>query len=527
MKYFLYTRKSSESEDRQVLSIESQRIEMERLAVASPGTEIVARFEEARSAKTPGRPVFDQMLKRLTHGEADGIIAWHPDRLARNAVDGGRIIHLLDTGELKDLRFATFSFENNAQGKLMLSMLFGFSKYYVDALSDNIRRGTRTKAEKGWRPTDPPLGYLTDPKTRTIVPDPERFDLVKRMWQLMLSGAHSPRSIREVATQWGLTTRQRRKLGGRPLSRSGTYRLFTSPFYAGLFHWDGTLYPGKHTPMVSHGEFDKVQEMLGRPGRIRPIRRQFAYTGLIRCGACGLSVTAEEKVNRFGSRYTYYHCTHRHSTYVCRQPHVRLEALEKQIRAFLSDITIADRTRQKLLRHFEKEVGQHSSVRDAQMATLEKSLATIVRELDTLTKLRLRDLIDDEEFSKQRNELERRRLGLVQEREVTGTTVLRLEPCQVLISFCSKAVKCFDTAGSRKRRLILETVGSNPVLTDKELSFRATFPFRRWLQSPVMSNMCTWWDDVRTFSASDPDAFNQMIASIREILSSEEDAPVS
>jgi len=119
------------------------------------------------------------MLKRIERGEADGIISWHPDRLARNSIDGGRIIYLLDQKHLKDLRFASFTFENNPQGKFMLSIIFGYSKYYVDSLSENVRRGNRTKVENGWRPNKASIGYLNDPVTKTVIPDPRRFLLVK------------------------------------------------------------------------------------------------------------------------------------------------------------------------------------------------------------------------------------------------------------------------------------------------------------------------------------------------------------
>src|SRR5215204_5117352 len=96
-RYILYARKSTDSEDRQVLSIDSQISELRAIA-AREGLEIVAILQESRSAKEPGRPVFAEMNERITRGEANGILCWKLDRLARNFIDGGRIIEALQRG---------------------------------------------------------------------------------------------------------------------------------------------------------------------------------------------------------------------------------------------------------------------------------------------------------------------------------------------------------------------------------------------------------------------------------------------
>ena len=147
-KFYLYARKSTDDEDRQVLSIESQINELREYA-KKENLEIIDELTEAKSAKAPGRPIFSFMLKQIEAGLADGILAWHPDRLARNSIDGGKIIYLVDIEKIVDLRFPIYRFDNTAQGKFMLSITFGQSKYYVDNLAENVKRGMREKLRRG------------------------------------------------------------------------------------------------------------------------------------------------------------------------------------------------------------------------------------------------------------------------------------------------------------------------------------------------------------------------------------------
>ncbi|MCI0560375.1 MAG: recombinase family protein, partial [Nitrososphaera sp.] len=353
---------------------------------------------------------------------------------------GGRIIYLLDKGVLNDLKFSTFSFENNPQGKFMLSIIFGYSKYYVDSLSENIRRGNRTKVENGWLPHFAPIGYLNEKDTRTISKDPERFTLVRKMWDLLLTGVYLPREILQIATdQWGLRTKKRKRIGGTPLVLSAIYKIFGNPFYAGLIEYNGNTHQGKHAPMITLEEFDRAQEVLGRKGRPRPKTYSFTYTGMIRCGECGFSVTAEEKINRYGTRYIYYHCTRRNPHYRCRQKYVSLQSLESQITDFLCQISVDDRVRDLVLRKLDEFYANEREGVEAGEKSIQNTYDEVAKSLENLTRLRIKDMITEDEYVRQRKELlyEQLRLkGRLSEQHKS----FWFEPARLFLSFSNTAL---------------------------------------------------------------------------------------
>jgi site-specific DNA recombinase len=518
MRIIIYCRKSMESEDRQILSLDSQESEIGKLLVALPAVEIVATYRESQSAKRPGRVGFDEMLSRIEKGEADAIVSWHPDRLARNALDGARIIDLLDRGRLRHLRFCTFSYENTPQGKLMLFTLFGFSKYYVDSLSENVKRGNRTKAERGWRPSRPPIGYLHDNATKTIVPDPERFELVKRMLQLMLSGIHTPRSIHRLAKyEWGLRSIKRKHQGGGTLHLSSINTILRNPFYAGLFPYEGRTMVGKHPPMISISEYERLQALLRRPGIQRPQSRVFTFTGMLRCGGCGLSITAEEKRNRYGYLYTYYHCTRSNHEMPCREPYLRVEQLEEQILAFLDSLRIAASITEDLIAELGSAATSHSARLGAQRTSISTHVDALNRELATLTDMRVRSLVTDDEFMEKRSELTRARLAALErlrdlDQEEDWPDLLR-----TLISFSNSAVEYFRNGDDEQRRLVLAATSSNRLLKQRILSIEARKPFARWGATPTKSGMCAFTLDVRTLIESKDKDLAEILSYIKKV----------
>src|SRR3989344_5056848 len=286
IKYFAYARKSTEGEERQALSIESQR---DKIKEFFGDLDIVKTYEERHSAFLPyNRPAFAAMIKRIENGEAQGIITWHPDRLSRNEIDAATITYMIRKGQIKDLKFGSYNFDNSPEGIWMLQMALSQSQYSSAKLSKDVKRGLEKKIKLGWRPGIAPEGYLNT-KTELrgenyIYKDPERFPLIRKAWDLMLTGNYTPPKILDILNnEWGYRTKKYKKHGGTPLCKSVIYKIFTSLFYVGINEYSGQQTPGKQELMVSLEEFDRVQFLLGRKGKPRQKKHSYAFTGIIRC----------------------------------------------------------------------------------------------------------------------------------------------------------------------------------------------------------------------------------------------------
>ncbi len=502
-KYIAYCRKSTDDEDHQVLSIESQQLELNKFAERER-LQVIEMKYEARSAKTPGRPIFDEMISAIERGDADGILAWHPDRLARNALDGGMIIHLLDTGKLVDLKSPTYTFENTSQGKFMLSIVLSQSKYQVDALSDNVRRGNRIKREKGWLPGRTPLGYLngrSEAGEKIVVPDPMRFPLVKKLWELCLTGAYSVPQLCRTAKDLGLHTRKTRRLAGQPIGRTGVYAILKRPFYTGHIVYKGTWHPARHEPMITIDQFTRVQRLLRKDTRSRPKRQGFAYAGLMKCGTCRSSVTAEEHHNRYGSRYLYYHCTHKNRNVPCRERSVEEANLDVQLLVFLDRIHLDRAVLDEALAAVDDLSRRETSL--ATKEALEQTLVRCHRSIDNLTRLRCLDLIDDDQFVRQRAELVKEKETILSRQRQMDASAW-IEPSRDLFLFSNRARYWLLHGDTDTKRTIVSTVGSNLLLTDKKLRIDARKPFHLLEAIDSRSVLCTIVTDVRTFFETGP-----------------------
>ncbi|TXT48536.1 MAG: recombinase [Limisphaerales bacterium] len=459
---FLYARKSTDVEDKQVLSIDAQLTELREFA-SREGIGIVAELIEKQSAKTPGRPIFDAMLKRIEAGEAEGILAWHPDRLARNSVDGGRIIYMLDTQLIRTLKFPRSWFENTPQGKLMLHNDFGFSKYYVDSLSENTKRGLREKVRRGEFPGRAGFGYLNDYRTKKLVVDRARAPLVKEVFERYAAGDATLDTLRQFLYERGL-----RSSTGKSVGRSFVSQLLSNPIYYGHFLYAGEVHEGSHEPIITKALFDQVDAVLNRRWRYSPAEKENApkaLLGLLRCAECGGGITGEIQKG-----HTYYRCTKKNKAQRCRQPYVREEALATQLSALLQPYALRLDWADAMLSRVKEEkrkVAQSAAQLAAQkQAEIEKLNLRLQRLLDSF----LDELIDRDTFTVEKAKIMSQKKTLEEQRtRLMAGRADWLEPFQKWVLAAKNAGKTAVSGSlSQKRVLALEVFGSNLVLDGKK-----------------------------------------------------------
>ena len=488
-KYYLYARKSTDDEDRQILSIESQLNELREYAQRE-NLFIMEEFIETKTAKKPDRPIFDFMLKQIEAGVADGILAWHPDRLARNSVDGGKIIYLVDIGKIADLRFPTFRFDTSAQGKFMLSIAFGQSKYYVDSLSENIKRGMREKLRRGIWPNWAPLGYLNNYKEHNIYPDPEKGPFVRKIFELYATGNYTLQSMVDEITRWGLKGSL-----GKPVRKSQLARLLRNPIYYGVFRFNGELYEASHPPLISKKLFDSVQVILdNRCRNHKPAEPKYAFTGLLKCEFCGCSITAEKQKG-----HIYYHCTKKKGSCFSKK-FLREEALLPQINEAIKKVYIDDETKGKMLNRFDELFQEESKASSSLSCEVKSRISEFDAKLEHLVDIFIDRQITQEEYTKRKAKLlnDKKDLeGKLKEIEKSGGGWL--EPAKQFVNTCNKAGSVAWQEILSPKKDFLKICGSNLVLKDATLSISYKYPFSLVAETDIRCNWLCSCDEIRMF----------------------------
>lgn len=515
LKWGKYRRKSSEADDRQIASLDSQDRELDEVAdregIVVPGQ---YNLEESHSAKRPGRPVFGQLLDLIERGKINALLVWSHNRISRNAIDAAYIVDLMDRGKLLEVRTPQQVFRNTPNDKFLLTLFCGQGKQENDSKGVDVVRGLKDKAIRGERSGPAPLGYMnvSDAKgKKSIVPDPERFPIVRQLWDLMLTGGYSVAKIVDIASDdLGLRTPKRKNGSGvKKITKSLVYYILTRTYYYGEFEFpakSGNIYVGTHTPMITREEYDLVQVLLGRKGRPRQKTREFVYRGPIRCGECNGAVTAEikrhcvcsncdhkfsrisrtdcpkchtdigEMKNPVLRGYVLYHCAKK-TTPGCSQGALNEEELERQLIMELTQLEISPKFRDWALQVLKRQNANESADREAIIKVQRKDYDAAVEKIDNLVDMRAGKEIDVDEFRRKKVILlaEKSRLhGLLG--NVDKRIEHWLETVERGFNFAETARDDFanDTSEDlHKRKVVFATLGSNYLLKDKKISIQA------------------------------------------------------
>jgi len=472
-KFFLYARKSSEAEERQAMSIEAQLHELTELANRENLT-IAETFIESKSAKTPGRKEFNRMIEKIhASKEPVGILAWHPDRLARNSIDGGQIIYLIDTQKVFALRFPTFWFEPTPQGLFMLQVAFGQSKYYSDNLSENIKRGIRQKLRRGEFGMKAPVGYINNARTRNIEPEPTKAKVIQNFYAEFAQGLYTLETGRHQLSALGVVC-----TNGNTYTPFMVHRLLTNKTYLGLILHKGELHEGNFQPLIDKATFDTVQKRLKERAKPRKSKKlhDFPFRGMFKCAECGGQITAQFAKGN-GGTYRYYRCSKKFGT--CKQGYLREDLLLGQLKEQFQKIAIPDDWAENMLKEIEIWQKEAQLKTKSSVQNMDAKIRQIDVRMDKLVNAFLDGLIEKENYLKKKDEILREKSDLKLKHSGFGNDGKSwVEPLREWVKTAHHAGKMANLPMDLSDfKAFSEKVGSNRLLQDKKIVFDWLPPF--------------------------------------------------
>lgn len=472
MKHIIYCRKSTESEDRQVLSIESQTNEMKRLAERD-GIVIDKVFTESMSAKAPGRPIFKEMMNYVEKQGQCILYVWKLDRLARNALDGGQLSWFMDRKLIVEIRTFEKSYHNISDDKFFMTLDFGIAKKYVDDLSTNVKRGIRTKVEKGGWPTKAPFGYLNDKANKIIYPDPVRAPLIVEMFNLYATGEHSIKDLVNIMYDKGLRT-----LGGYKVHKSVLHRTLTNPVHCGFVVREGKYFVGTHAPIIVQELFDNVQSIINGKNKSRKQTHNFLHRGFMNCHVCGCALTATTKKG-----HDYYYCTNGKGNCEQHKKYLRSECVDNIVGNIFGGIEFDEEMIEIMYLAKKEELGHDKTYTETALQNLTKQL-TLAREkqsklVDSYLASNISEDLYNAKIQALNNEVTatENQLKKLQQKHFNSETTLELTKNKFLTA--SRAKKEFEQRDDLRKRNVLGNILWNLTIENKNLaSFKLKDPYQ-------------------------------------------------
>jgi site-specific DNA recombinase len=468
----LYARVSSKDQEKDGFSIPAQQ-KLLRAYAADQDLRVLQEFTDVETAKQTGRSSFGAMLAFLRQNPTCRIVLVEKtDRLYRNLKDWVQVDERnLEVHFVKEN--VVLAPDSRSSEKFMHGIKVLMAKNYIDNLSEEVRKGQLEKAEEGGWPSYAPIGYVnTEGRNgkRTIVPDPERAPLVRKLFEWYVTGDRSIKEVARMARETGLTFRKSRD----PITTSRVHQMLRSRLYTGDFDWGGKTYHGTYEPIVSKDLWQRVQDVLdGRlAGRSKRSKHRFAFAGLVRCGHCDCALTGE--IHK--GRYVYYRCSH--YKVKCPEPYAREEALTEQFVAVLDQLIFPPAALEWLTKALRESHDDEKRFRDEATARLEAEWTLLQNRLDAMyiDKLdgRIQTAFFERKAAEWRGEQERIELAIQEHRNADRSYV---DEGVQLLELASRAGELFRSQESAEKRELLRYVLSNSTWKGDQLTPTFRQPF--------------------------------------------------
>lgn len=481
--YFVYARKSSESEDRQVESIGDQLGWVEEVK-QKRNISTTETFSESKSAKMPGRSEFNRMIELIyKRHDIKGIICWKLNRLTRNPVDEGTIRWLLQSGEIEEIITSDRTYVIG-DSDFNMAIEGSQAQRFITDLRKDTARGTKNKLDKGIAPILAPPGYIND-KTkkqgeRDILPHPIQFSLVRKLFDLELSGNYSVQQLWLKAKELGIRSNR-----GKVTSRTQLYQLLRNPFYTGArFIYAGKLYTnGIHKRMITDEEYDLVQDILSKRTNPRGQTHTDLLSGVMTCGECGRGIVGRVRTKQYkngtSQTFVYYRCSRNRILEKCTQPPIRADILEKQVSEYLEKVELSPKFVQWAIKFLGLMHNQQDKLREAKLQATRQSYDEVQKKISRLVDLMISGVINTEEGSVKKQTLEMERTMLQAnlmkiDKHVSDWSTLAIET----FKFLQVAKDKFKTGTVEQKKNILRVLGSELILKDRKLDIQTRTPFK-------------------------------------------------
>ena len=461
MKFVIYCRKSLEGEDRQMLSLDAQERELLELA-KKYNLNVVAIFRESMSAKSVGRPVFEEMMEYVASGKADSILCWKLDRLARNFIDGGLVIDMLQKSSIKEIR----TFEGihlPTDNVLMIALQFGTANQYVRDLSTNVKRGNREKLIQGGWPHRAGFGYLNDKADKTLIVNEKQVPYVVRAFELYVKDRYTLKQVTNFLYDEGLRTGTGNKFG-----KSQVHRILSNRLYTGYtVDGDGVIRKGNHQALVSVSLFNEAQELLHGKAHIRPKKHLYSAQGFLRCNVCSCNITVDTQKG-----IQYYYCTNGKAVCDQHKNYMRSDYVDVLMSDLFKELQFDDELIEMSAEAYKIKNGKDDNYIEITLETLNNELNLLLQK-----ELRLSDgwsskTVRDEVYNVQIKEITNKRLELeeqIQNIKKTNKGKVTLEQIKKVFTDSNKASKQYLKVENEERRNMLKKLLSNATVKDKKI----------------------------------------------------------